>query len=72
VYENEPGEYHIQLYASSIASPLIYEQSNITMVARASVGNDYAALGQGALTFPIVYAPAYAVMYLISLLAKYA
>jgi hypothetical protein len=71
VYENEPGQYNVQLYVSSIASPLIYKQSNITLVTQASVPNDYAALGQGALTFPIIYAPAYAVMYLISLLAKY-
>lgn len=71
VYEDEPGQYHIQLYVSSIASSLIYKQSNITLTTAASIPNDYAALGQGALTFPIIYAPAYAVMYLISLLAKY-
>jgi hypothetical protein len=71
VYENEPGQYHIQLYVSSIASPLIYKQSNITLTTKASIPNDYAALGQGALAFPIIYAPADAVMYLISLLAKY-
>ncbi len=72
VYESEPGKYHIQLYVSSISSPLIYKQSNITLVTKASVANDYAALGKGALTFPIVYAPAYAIMYLISMLARYA
>ncbi len=71
VYENEPGRYHIQLYVSSISSSLIYKQSNITLTTKASIGNDYAALGQGALTFPIVYAPVYAVMYLVSLLSKY-
>jgi hypothetical protein len=71
VYEDEPGIYHIELYVSSVASPLVYKQSNITLVTRATIGNDYAALGQGALTFPIVYAPVYSVMYLISLLAKY-
>lgn len=71
VYVNEPGVYHVELYVSSIASSLIYKQSNITITTKATVPNDYAALGNGALTFPIVYAPAYAVMYLISLLAKY-
>lgn len=71
VYENTPGKFKAQLYVSSISSPLINRQSNITLITKASVANDYAALGQGALTFPIVYAPAYAVMYLISLLAKY-
>lgn len=72
IYENEPGQYNIQLYVSSISSPLVYKQTAITLTTRASVPNDYAALGQGALTFPIVYAPAYAVMYLISLIARYA
>lgn len=72
VYENEPGQYSIQLYVSSISSPLVYKQSSITLTTKASVPNDYAAIGQGVLTFPIVYAPAYAVMYLISLAAKYA
>ena len=71
VYENEPGQYNVQLYVSSIASPLIFKQSNITLVTKASIANDYSALGQGALAFPILYAPVYAVMYLISLLFKY-
>jgi hypothetical protein len=71
IYDNEPGVYHLNVYVSSIASPLIYKQSNITLTTRATIASDYAALGQGALTFPIVYAPAYAVMYLISELAKY-
>lgn len=71
VYENEPGRYNIQLYVSSVASSLIYKQINITLTTKASIGNDYAALGQGALTFPIVYAPVYSVMYLISLLARH-
>jgi len=71
VYENEPGQYNIQLYVSSVSSPLVNKQSSITLTTKASVPNDYAALGQGALTFPIVYAPAYAVMYLIDIIARY-
>lgn len=71
IYENEPGKYNIQLYVSSVASPLIYQQSNITLITKASVANDYEALGQGALGFPVIYAPIYSVMYLISLLFKY-
>jgi hypothetical protein len=70
VYENEPGRYNIKLYVSSIASPLIYKQSDIMFTTKASIPNDYAALGKGAVTFPIVYAPVYAVMYLINLLAR--
>ena len=69
IYEDETGKYNIQLYASSIASPLIYKQSNITLTTEASIGNDYAALGEGAVAFPIIYAPAYGVMYLISMFA---
>ncbi len=69
IYEDEPGKYDIQLYASSIASPLIYKQSNITLTTKATIGNDYTALGEGAVAFPIIYAPAYGIMYLISMLA---
>ena len=71
IYEKEPGVYHVQLYVSSLSSPLIYAQSNITLTVKATLASDYAALGQGALVFPIIYAPAYSVMYLISLIAKY-
>lgn len=71
VYENEPNQYHVQLYVSSVSSQLIFKQQNITLTTSASVPNDYAALGEGALAFPIIYEPAYAVMYLISLLYKY-
>jgi hypothetical protein len=71
VFENEPGVYNMQLYVSSISSPLIYKQSNITLTTKATLGSDYAALGQGAPIFPIIYAPAYSVMYIISLIAKY-
>lgn len=71
VYVDEPGVYHVGLYVSSVASPLIYKQSNLTLTTKASIPNDYEALGQGALTFPIIYAPAYAVMYLIDLIARH-
>ena len=71
VYENEPGAYNLGLYVSSIASPLIYKQSNITLTTKASLASDYEALGNGALSFPVIYAPAYAIMYLISLISKY-
>jgi hypothetical protein len=71
IFENEPGVYHVQLYVSSISSQLIYKQSNITLTTKATIGSDYSALGQGAPVFPIIYAPAYSVMYIISLIAKY-
>ncbi len=70
VYENEPGVYNIKLYVNSTASPLISKESNLTLIVGASVMNDYSALGQGLPLFPIVYEPAYAVMYFLGLLAK--
>lgn len=71
IYENEPNVYHLQVYVSSVSSPLIYKQSNITLTTKATLAGDYSALGQGTLIFPIVYAPAYSVMYIISLIARY-
>ncbi|MDE1868710.1 MAG: hypothetical protein KGH60_01970 [Candidatus Micrarchaeota archaeon] len=71
VYEGTPGVYDTQLYVSSLASPLVFEQSNVQINVQASLANDYSALGQGVLGFPTVYEPAYAVMYLISLIFKH-
>ncbi|MDE1865279.1 MAG: hypothetical protein KGH94_01410 [Candidatus Micrarchaeota archaeon] len=70
VYENEPGVYNIKLYVNSTASPLISKESDLMLVVGASVRNDYSAIGQGTPLFPIVYEPAYAVMYFLGLLAK--
>ncbi len=66
VYENEPGVYHAQINVTSGSSPLVYKRSNVTLQIRASVFNDYKALGEGAITIPIIYEPIYAVMYIIS------
>ena len=70
IYEDEPGVYHVTLFINSSASSRISKESNLTFVVGASLGNDYAALGQGSPLFPIVYAPAYAVMYVIDLIAR--
>jgi hypothetical protein len=70
VYEDEPGVYNIKLRVSSISSPRIYQDTGISLKIAASVLNDYGALGQGALAFPIIYEPAYAVMYLMRLLVR--
>jgi hypothetical protein len=70
VYENEPGVYHAQLNVSSGSSPLVYKKSNVTLTIQASVLNDYKALGQGAIALPIIYAPVYAIMYIISQIAS--
>lgn len=68
VYANEPGVYHLVLYVNSTATPLIHAQSNITLVVKPTVLSDYKAIGRGSLAFPVIYAPMYAVMYLVRLL----
>ncbi len=68
IYAQEPNVYHTVLRVSSVASSRISQQSNITLTVKASIPNDYAAIGEGTPAFPIIYEPAYAVMYLINLL----
>lgn len=70
IYGSEPGVYHPILHVGSVSSPLIYRQTNMTLTIKASIPNDYSALGEGTLAFPVIYEPVYAVMYLISLLFK--
>ncbi len=70
VYEDTPGTWPVSLHVESARSPLVYKQTNVTLVVNASVLNDYSAIGQGAVAFPIIYEPAYAIMYLISLIFK--
>lgn len=71
VYEDEPGLYTATMYVSSVASPLIHKESSISLLVQASVPNDYSAIGSGSVAFPIIYEPAYAVMYFIRLLFSY-
>ncbi len=66
VYQNTPGVYHAALNVTSSASPLITKRSNVTIVISASLLNDYRAIGQGAIGFPIILEPVYALMHLIS------
>lgn len=66
IYENEPQVYHVQLNVSSSQSPLVRKVSDLTLVVKPSVLNDYKAVGQGEITFPIILEPVYAIMYLIS------
>jgi hypothetical protein len=70
IYASEPGVYHPILRVSSVSSPLIHKQTNITLTVAASIPNDYSALGEGTLAFPVIYEPVYAIMYLISVLFK--
>jgi hypothetical protein len=66
VYEDEPGIYRAQINVSSGSSPLVYKRGNVTLAIQASLFNDYRAVGRGAIAFPIIYQPVYAVMYLLS------
>lgn len=68
VYESEPGVYDLRLRVSSLSSPRVFKETNVTLRVGAGLLNDYEALGQGAIAFPVIYEPAYAVMYLLSLL----
>lgn len=71
VYSYTPGVYRTKLHVSSLSSPLVSKSINITIKERMSLVNDYSAIGKGSISFPIVYEPAYAVMYLISLAFKH-
>jgi len=66
---SQPGSYMVNINVRSTSSPLIYSETNVTIITKASLLSDYAAIGSGILAFPIIYEPVYAVMYLISLLA---
>lgn len=66
---SEPGSYRVNINVRSSSSPLIYSETNVTIITRASLLGDYTAIGSGILAFPIIYEPIYAVMYLIGLLA---
>jgi len=70
VYENEPGVYHFKLFVASATSPLVKKMFSETLVVNVSLGNDYAALGQGILISPLIYEPAYVIMQLLRLLGK--
>ncbi|MGC8648649.1 MAG: hypothetical protein ACP5UN_00275 [Candidatus Micrarchaeia archaeon] len=65
IYEDEPGVYPVSISVVSSSSPLIHKSENVEINIRASLLNDYKALGEGITVFPIIYAPAYAIMNII-------
>lgn len=71
LYEYTPGVYTAVFHVESLASPLVYKNTNVTLVVKPSLYNDYLAIGQGAPIFPIIYEPAYAIEYLISRLFSF-
>ena len=68
---SEPGVYRVNINVKSVASTLIYRQTNVTIVTQATLLNDYYAIGSGITAFPIVYEPVYAIMHLISLIFRH-
>jgi hypothetical protein len=66
LYQDEPGVYQAVINVTSTASPLVTKRSTVNLTVQASVLNDYAAVGEGAVGFPIIYEPIYAIMQLIS------
>lgn len=66
IYEDEPGIYHANISVVSVSSPLVKESTTVNMTIEPSVLNDYKAIGQGAITFPVIFQPMYYIMYLIS------
>ncbi len=72
VYENEPGAYVANVSVVSSSSPLVKAYHNVNLTVIASVPNDYQAIGDGSIGFPIIYEPIYAIMYLINVIARMA
>lgn len=70
VYVNEPAAYTFNITVSASSSPQIQRKFEIHLLAGASLLNDYSAINQGALLSPVVFAPPYAIMSLISYLYK--
>ncbi len=71
VFATEPGIYNINLSVKALSSPLIYKTENIKLTIKSTLLNDYMALGNGALIFPVVYEPVYNLMYIIYSIGKF-
>jgi hypothetical protein len=65
INEYIPGVYKTALLVQSISSPIVYKETNITIVVERNPISDYTAIGGGTITFPIIYEPALAIMYII-------
>ncbi len=70
IYFGEPGVYHVNVTATSATSPLVAQSSPITLDVKASLLNDYYAVGQGVVVSPVIVEPAYSLMLLLSEAAK--
>ncbi|MGC8676020.1 MAG: hypothetical protein ACP5T3_00690 [Candidatus Micrarchaeia archaeon] len=70
VFEDEPGVYPFTLSVYSATSPLVHKSFKAELIVNSSVANDYAATGHGLIVEPIIYEPAYAIMYILSRLIR--
>ncbi len=66
VYVNESGTYNFNLTVSSTTSPSIKLAYPISLVAAASLQNDYSAVGQGVILSPVIFYPSYELMLILS------
>lgn len=66
VFLEEPGAYSFNLTVSSSTSAQVSKSYKIRFYVNESLGNDYSAVGQGAVLSPILFEPAYALMSLLS------
>lgn len=70
VYAKTPGIYKPVVAVDSLESPLVNKSLVIRLNVKPSLLDDYYAIGQGSPIFPIIYEPAYALMYVIGLVSK--
>ncbi len=70
VYVNEPGTYNFNIDVNSTTSPSVSTSVPVTIVAQASLLNDYSAVGQGVILSPVILEPSYELMLFLSYVYK--
>ncbi len=68
VYVDEPGVYSFNITVSSASSFLISKSYRIHFISKATLLNDYKAIGKGVVLSPIIFEPEYAFMLFLSYL----
>lgn len=64
---SDEADYHVQLSARSISSPLIGQQQPVALTVRTNLISDYKATSHGVLLFPILMVPVYSLSGILSL-----
>lgn len=70
VYVDEAGKYTFNLTVSSTTNPSLSLSFPMNLTARASLLNDYGAVGQGMMLSPVIFDPTYELMLFLSYLYK--